>query len=235
MRTTFEDRLLQELKHELELRAARVPAVAAVRAPGRRRVIARRAGWGLAACTAAAAVAVALPGSASTAAYAVEENGDGTVTFTINDAALTPQEQRDLTRELNAVGIAVLVENLPPGKECAYPRGEESGTGFVMIRGKGDAVVPSDGVPATDGTPVGEAGERRTGTSFEVSGGPAVRPGWEGGEPGRRVLRQGDTVTIENLRFPAGGGTEGARFYFYRGEVSPCEPVDSPTGGVVRR
>jgi hypothetical protein len=91
--TSFEDRLLVELRHEVASRQA--PA------PRRGRWIAAGAG---ALAAAGAALAVALGGGA--AAYAVEPGANGTVTVKIRDLSDAP----GLQRELRAAGVPAVVE-----------------------------------------------------------------------------------------------------------------------------
>ncbi|WP_149824614.1 hypothetical protein [Streptomyces tailanensis] len=128
MNTTFEERLLAELKREVVLRAAEAPAP-------RRVVTSRRVGLALAACGAAAAVVVALPGSGTTPAYAVEKNADGTVTLTLNDLNISRAEQRNLVRALEKAGVHTQVTELPGTTRCAEPRGEQTGPHIITFNG----------------------------------------------------------------------------------------------------
>ncbi|MEU1510703.1 hypothetical protein ABZ490_00835 [Streptomyces sp. NPDC005811] len=101
-RESFEDRLLAELKREIELREEPVPV------PGPRRVLTRRrVSLGLAAC--AVAVAVAVPGSAGgSRAYAVERHGDGSVTLTLKEAGIDVEDRQALTHVLSKDDIEVV-------------------------------------------------------------------------------------------------------------------------------
>lgn len=133
-RTTFEDRLLAELKREIGLREARPggsgPAragtgggrtSAVVRRPGASRRIAVVAG----ACAAAWLAAVVLPGShAGQKAYAVEGHGDGSVTLTVKEQELDIEAQHQLARDMHPWGIQVSVEVLDPGYVCERDRGK---------------------------------------------------------------------------------------------------------------
>jgi hypothetical protein len=139
--TTFEDRLLDELKREIELREAgagsSVDTGAGERMPRRRplrpldrrwvapgRVVPRRIALGLAAGAVAGAALVFVPGSpADSPAYAVERNGDGSVTVKVEEWA-TPGALRELTERLHREGIHVDVQELAPGVYCKGPRGE---------------------------------------------------------------------------------------------------------------
>ncbi|MEU2335570.1 hypothetical protein ABZ608_18585 [Streptomyces sp. NPDC013172] len=130
MNATFEDRLLDELKGEVVRRAAEAVPVAGV---PRRVVTPRRVGVALAACGAAAAFAVVLPGSGTTAAYAVETHPDGTVTFTLQDVALSGPQQRDLVRKLTDAGVYAQVNRVPKGMRCAEPGDLRPGDQIVAV------------------------------------------------------------------------------------------------------
>ncbi len=118
----FEDRLLAELRHIVAERPA--PAAAAPdrsgfgRAPRspRPRLLA-----GATATAAAAAVAVLLAsgGGGATPAYAVEREGDGSVTVEISSL----RDADGLERKLRAAGIPAVVDYTPEGKTCKQPRG----------------------------------------------------------------------------------------------------------------
>ncbi|MFM9588846.1 hypothetical protein ACKI1J_07695 [Streptomyces scabiei] len=142
---TFEDRLLDELRREIALRAEDVPApVPAVR----RTLTTRRALVALAACAAAAGVVVGLPSSTGgSSAYAVERNGDGTVTVSMEDILLSGDDQeelKELSERLRAEGIGVTVDKPRNGHVCAGRRGEVYQPGWVVgsSRGTGE-VMPS--------------------------------------------------------------------------------------------
>ncbi|MGW3955721.1 hypothetical protein ACWEKM_33510 [Streptomyces sp. NPDC004752] len=137
MNMTFEDRLLSELKREVVLRAAADPVAAA---PASRRVVTpRRACLALAACGTAAAVAVALPGSGTTPAYAVGTTPDGTVTLTLQDITLSGPQQQDLVRDLRKAGVRTQVNEVPSGQRCA--------TAVDDLAGQIIAVDPGPGAP----------------------------------------------------------------------------------------
>ncbi|MFG2970422.1 hypothetical protein ACGFZS_44845 [Streptomyces sp. NPDC048288] len=130
MNTTFEDRLLDELKGEVVRRAAGAGPVAVV---SRRVVTPRRAGLALAACGAAAAFAVALPGAGTTAAYAVQTHPDGTVTFTLEDVRLSGPQQRDLVRKLTDAGVHTQVNKVPAGQRCHDPEASMADNEIVKV------------------------------------------------------------------------------------------------------
>ncbi|WFB08232.1 hypothetical protein LRS74_15095 [Streptomyces sp. LX-29] len=205
MKTTFEDRLLAELTSEMRLDSAiRTEPVAR-----RRLVTVRRAALGLAACGAAAAGAVALPGPATTSAYAVEKHSDGTVTVSVEDASFSPEQQRGLARELRKAGVKAVIDNPPAGMGCAPTRGRQEGRiGFT------------DGAP-TDEDPTEAAG--KTPAPEPTAGDAAPNEGWDLGHE----LKPGDTLTIENRRLTWSAGDDDRRSVVlgvYRGEVGPCVP-----------
>ncbi|WP_411150939.1 hypothetical protein [Streptomyces sp. A30] len=110
-RTTFEDRLLDELKKEIGQREPKAP-VRPLSAPRRIAVVA-------AACAAAWLATVALPGSpADSTAFAVEPRGDGSVILTVKDQSISADAQRALAGKVRQWGIHVTVDVLPPGYIC---------------------------------------------------------------------------------------------------------------------
>ncbi|WP_328749101.1 hypothetical protein OHT57_27060 [Streptomyces sp. NBC_00285] len=130
-RTTFEDRLLAELREEIERRQA-VPE----RAPtARRRLLrgpermgsvlkgsvltSRRLALAVAACVVAGLGVVLAPGTpAGAPAYALERHDDGTVTLTVKDQDIDVDAQRELARKLRQNGIETDVQILRPGYAC---------------------------------------------------------------------------------------------------------------------
>ncbi|MFF8395353.1 hypothetical protein [Streptomyces sp. NPDC016172] len=105
-RTTFEDRLLGELKKEIELRGAGADtgrATASVRrrfAPFRIAVVA--------ACAAAWAATVVVPGSpADSSAFAVERHDDGSVELTVTKQGFGIDDQLELAKRVRPWGIRV--------------------------------------------------------------------------------------------------------------------------------
>ncbi|MFD9438294.1 hypothetical protein ACFWBR_19665 [Streptomyces sp. NPDC060006] len=112
---TFEDRLLDELKHEITLRADERPEPAP-----RRRVTPRRALVTVAACAVAAGVAVALPSATGgSSAYAIERNPDGSVTLTMSESVTSTDQQEKLAEHLRAEGIHVIIGKSGDGFTCA--------------------------------------------------------------------------------------------------------------------
>ncbi|SNX62925.1 hypothetical protein SAMN06272735_4720 [Streptomyces sp. TLI_55] len=176
-RTTFEDRLLAELRREIDLRAADATAEAAPTPAERRRfrgrtaltaLTAPRLGLVALACAAVAAAAVLMPGSpAESPAYAVVSHSDGSLTVTLNDIGLGGTLPDEFVDRLEANGIHVVVDKLPNGYECAEGRGE-------WVRGRPEA----DGGPSQvfdlrrgDSLAVVRAGQRQPDGSFmTVSG-----------------------------------------------------------------
>ncbi|MFF7644363.1 hypothetical protein [Streptomyces canus] len=113
-RTTFEDRLLVELRGEIERReSAPAPATRRALLTGRRLALAAVV------CAAAGLAVVLSPGTpAGSAAYALERHEDGTVTLTANEQYIDVEDQRELARELRPNGIEVEVQILRPGYGC---------------------------------------------------------------------------------------------------------------------
>jgi len=143
-RTTFEDRLLAELRREIDLRADDDTAEAAPTSVERRRFRARtaftapRLGLVALACAAVAGAAVLMPGSpAESPAYAVVSHSDGSLTVTLNDIGIGGTLPDEFVDRLEANGIHVVVDKLPNGYECAEDRGER-------VRGRPEA----DGGPS---------------------------------------------------------------------------------------
>ncbi|WP_432043764.1 hypothetical protein [Streptomyces cadmiisoli] len=132
---TFEDRLLDELHREIEVRQAGVcrtgPAETAtgegtLKASGRRLFAPRRIAVTAAACAAAWLTTVVVPGSPTDSrAYAVERHGDGSVTLTIEDQSIDIEAQRELARQLRPNGIGVTVSEVAPGYMCQRSKPRE--------------------------------------------------------------------------------------------------------------
>ncbi|AZP19381.1 hypothetical protein ACIGMX_12735 [Streptomyces aquilus] len=168
-RTTFEDRLLAELRREIDLRAADGTAEAASTSVERRRFRARtaftapRLGLVALACAAVAGAAVLMPGSpAESPAYAVVSHSDGSLTVTLNDIGIGGTLPDEFVDRLEANGIHVVVDKLPNGYECAEDRGE-------WVRGRPEA----DGGPSQvfdlrrgDSLAVVKMGQRQPDGSF---------------------------------------------------------------------
>jgi hypothetical protein len=103
-RPTFEDRLLGELKREIELREAEPNPSA------RRSFTPRRIAVVAAACALAGLAVVFVPGSAANSkAYAVERHDDGRVTLTIKDRSIGIKAQYALAEQMRPLGIQVKV------------------------------------------------------------------------------------------------------------------------------
>jgi hypothetical protein len=110
-RTTFEDRLLDELKKEIgrrERKASVRPLFAA-----------RRIAVVAVACAAAWLASIGLPGSPTdSAAFAVEHRGDGSVKFTVKAQTISVGAQRELKTKVSSWGIEVTIDLLAPGYVC---------------------------------------------------------------------------------------------------------------------
>ncbi|MET9868663.1 hypothetical protein ABZZ16_21250 [Streptomyces sp. NPDC006386] len=138
-RTTFEDRLLDGLKREIEQRGAGTGRGGAgvSRRPG---FAPRRIAVVALACAAAWLATVAVPGSpAESTAYAVAPRGDGSVRLTVRDQDMSVEAQRELARKVRAWGVHVTVDVLPSGHVCerskvtGIPAVDEQGNRVVLI------------------------------------------------------------------------------------------------------
>jgi len=125
-RTTFEDRLLAELRREIDLRADdRTTDTAPTPVRNRRlmAVTAPRLGLAALACAAVAGAALLMPGSpAESPAYEVVSHADGSLTVTMNDFGLGGTLPDGLVERLKANGIHIVVDKVPDGYECTQPR-----------------------------------------------------------------------------------------------------------------
>ncbi|PNG20972.1 hypothetical protein [Streptomyces cahuitamycinicus] len=125
-RTRFEDRLLGELKKEIELREAGSGAdtgtgtgagAGTATASVRRRFGPRRIAV-VAACAAAWAATVVVPGSpADSGAWAAERHDDGSVELTVSKQGFGIDDQLELAERVRPWGIRVDV--VAPGEACS--------------------------------------------------------------------------------------------------------------------
>ncbi|MEV6103102.1 hypothetical protein AB0M28_00085 [Streptomyces sp. NPDC051940] len=149
MKATFEDRLLGELKREIELRE---PAPA----PARRRIVTvPRLALAAGMATAAAVAAVMVPGAPGTSqAFAVEKNPDGSVTVTVDDLTLSASRQKELAERLRAEGVRVSIDSLALDEACERPRGEQiqpermEGPDWRITLDRGDTLAIENNVRA---------------------------------------------------------------------------------------
>ncbi|MFH8469291.1 hypothetical protein [Streptomyces sp. NPDC017991] len=156
---TFEDRLLDELKREITLRADELPAPAP-----RRRVAPRRAVIALAASTAVAGALIALPSATGgSSAYAIERQPDGSIVLNMLDQVglFEEDQQKELAERLRAEGIHVSIDTPRAGYVCAEPRGrnllpetmkgsvdgDDSAGEFKVTLHPGDSVAVEDPQP----------------------------------------------------------------------------------------
>ncbi|MER5431934.1 hypothetical protein [Streptomyces sp. NPDC002588] len=166
-RETFEDRLLEELKREIELRGATGAAPVPVR---RRALTPRRVVLALAACAAVALAPVVMPGSpGGSAAYAVERHGDGSVTLTVKRRVVDRQElakvlgRDDIKVTAWGSNVALCLQSivLRPGDRVAL---DDRGNPVRTIDGKPVkvlAVCPASPRPASTASPAAPASPRR--------------------------------------------------------------------------
>ncbi|MEA2160430.1 MAG: hypothetical protein QOD66_2810 [Solirubrobacteraceae bacterium] len=122
-RTTFEDRLLRELRAVVATRPAPERVAAPARTIRARLILAA----GVVAAT-AAGVFVATGGDTASPAYAVEKQPDGSVTVAIHSVS----DAAGLQGKLRAAGIPAVVDYTPNGKMCAEPRGQRAISGHGM-------------------------------------------------------------------------------------------------------
>ncbi|MFJ9893827.1 hypothetical protein ACIQPR_10915 [Streptomyces sp. NPDC091280] len=201
-RTTFEDRLLGELKREILLREAVMRGTSGAksgtdgaeeRTSVRRFVVPRRIAVVVAVCAAAWLAAVMVPGApVGSKAYAVERHHDGTVTLTFKDQAIDIAAQRELAAEVRPWGIKVTIDLLPSGYVCE--RSQVAPLALVDRYGHRFPVAPAQGswkLPST----------------------------WEG------TLRRGNVLAFENTR--GSSRPRAVEFYATRSEAEPCVPVKS--------
>lgn len=199
MNATFEDRLLEELKREI---AARGPQPAPVRP--RRVITAPRLALAAGLATAATVAAVLLPGSPATPkAYAVDRNGDGSVTVTLYDLTPDPEEQDALVARVRELGVRVSIDSPPDGTACTQPRGEviQAPAGVADPGMKIDIGTPVEGMPGVTPSPPPD-------TEGKAS---APDADW------RATLSPGDTLVIEHDHGIAW-------FSAIKGAATPCDP-----------
>ncbi|MER7170078.1 hypothetical protein [Streptomyces mesophilus] len=210
-KATFEDRLLTELQRELRLRNAQAP-VPRVR---HRRVTPRRIGLVLGLAATGLAVAVMAPSSpGGSEAFAVERNGDGTLTIRFNEVSVDRDAQEALGERLREIGAAATFDTVPDGMNCGPVRGDTTGHPVYYIRqkdGDGLAKLPPDAVPPP-----------RNGASREEF------------EAWRKLQEQqvkitvgpGDTVVFETTGDPSDPSR--VLVYAVKGEAAPCVPGPDP-------
>ncbi|MGA5363754.1 hypothetical protein [Streptomyces purpurascens] len=204
-KTTFEDRLLAELRREIEVRGATgaAEAVAARRSPFAGVLTGRRLALTAGACAVTGLVLVLVPGSpGESPAYAVERHGDGSVTLTLTKIAIGQDSQRRLAERLRAEGIHVTIDNLSFGQHCKQPRGTMLAGSGVVARG-----FIGDEPPEEGSVPVGGPTD------------PAFHRNWQ------VTLHPGDSLGMENTSRKDGKpGLNSESFYAIKGKIAPCEP-----------
>jgi hypothetical protein len=208
-RPMFEERLLDGLQREIQLRAAEAheaaeagAGVEAGKGPVRAcvralltRLAPRRIAVVATACAAAWAAAVVVPGSPTdSTAYAVERHGDGSVEVVLRSQAISVADQRELADKVRPWGIRVEVD-------VADLR-------YVVCTQNGEKLV-----------------ELRT---VDTWGTAEPRVAWT------VTLRRGDVLAFEKAR----GGSEPRAVTRYEikalevtGESEPCVPVKRASPG----
>ncbi|MEU9831360.1 hypothetical protein AB0D67_07435 [Streptosporangium sp. NPDC048047] len=208
----FEERLLMELKAEMNERAARRPA----RNPFRRRLPVVVAAAGVAA---AALVAVPMVAGTESAAYALTQESDGSILLKINEFRNPEQVERDLAE----LGVKADVSYVKPGKRCAPDR-------FTSIDGPGveleelkskDPAVRAKAMKAIENTPSEKAYDRVPGGGLRIHP-DRIKPNW--------------TVVMEfTENEDQTSGPEKPRalwqylFQIADGPVKPCVLVEDPS------
>ncbi|GAA3424684.1 hypothetical protein GCM10018953_18670 [Streptosporangium nondiastaticum] len=208
----FEERLLMELKTEMNERAARRPA----RSPLRRRLPAVVAVAGVAA---AALVAVPMITGTENAAYALTRDPDGSIVLKINEFRDPEQVERDLAE----LGVKADVSYVKPGKRCAPGRfstiGEPRLTPGEL--GSKDPAVRDRVRKAIENTPSARAHDTVPGGGLRIYP-DRIKPDW--------------TVVMEfTENEDQTSGPEKPRalwqylFQVTDGPVKPCALVDDPS------
>ncbi|MDP9847714.1 hypothetical protein [Streptosporangium lutulentum] len=213
MNSTFEDRLLDELKAEITARAAQGRAPARLRL-NRRRIVSGAAVVGLAA---AAAIAVPMVFGPQTPAYALTKNPDGSINLRINEFRDPDQIEEDMAH----LGVPADITYLPLGKRCGNTRAP-----FVA----GDRTVTPEEVKSKDPAVQARVRERATNTASAK----AIRPG-NGITIYPRHIKPGQIVLIEVMENSVEPSVErpGVAWQFSGrltdGPVAPCQVVDDPS------
>jgi hypothetical protein len=146
--TTFEDRLLDELRTVV---AARPAPEAVSAAPPRRLRLALATG---AVAATAVGVVVISGGDSAAPAYAVEQQPDGSVTVEIRSL----RDAAGLQEKLRAAGIPAVVDYTPAGKMCRAPRGRPA----TVVRRKSIRIAVREGRTTTFTISRGSVGPGQT-------------------------------------------------------------------------
>jgi hypothetical protein len=238
----FEQRLLRELRYVVANGAGSTPVAEPALATASR----KRRRWPLALAGSLAAAFAALlvsgspfGGSDGSRAWAVTNNGNGTVSVEID--SLT--DAAGLQRKLNEAGIPALVQYLPPGKTCA---GEElRPPPGAVTQTNGDPSAPPPGAQTSKfrSGPVGPAAPDRGGNrdpSSDMLQKLTVQEKADGGVE-FTIYEQSHpsgTLVIRSQGLPPGQApasqSQGAADLStisvaqIQGQAQPCKVVDSP-------
>ncbi|MFF9914914.1 hypothetical protein [Streptomyces sp. NPDC013457] len=204
MTNTFDDRLLDELKREIEQSVAQRPQPAP-----RRMVTRRRVALGLVACGAAAlsfGLAGGQGGSAAlpsvqggSVAYAVEKQADGSIAVTVRDLTLDQRQQNELAEKVRATGAGASIQNPPKGYTCMA---EEKGK--VISQGWHDH---------PDSKSLNRESSGSKGSNWSVT------------------LRPDDSLVIQNVQ-EYKSTKKSAYFFGVRGKAELCKPIPLGTQGL---
>ncbi|MCT9930470.1 hypothetical protein N5079_09600 [Planotetraspora sp. A-T 1434] len=214
MNSTFEDRLLAELKAEIAARAAQGRAPAARRLTGRRFL----AVAGVVAVAAGTAVAAPMVIGSQTRAYAVTKNADGSINLWLNEF----RDPRQVERDLAELGVRADITYLSLGKRCGNARAP-------FVAGDHTPTTPEE-LASKD--PAVQARIRKR--AEKTASAKAIRP-----ENGitiyPRYIKPGQIVLIEVMENPVEPTVKhpGVAWQFSGrltdGPVGPCQIVDDPS------
>jgi hypothetical protein len=202
-RDTYEERLLSELRAYVAER----PQTGTPVAVERRHRLPKVALAGAAAAAVAGGVVIATGGDGASAAYAVEQQGDGSVTVEIRKL----EDAEGLQAKLRDAGVQAVVKYLPIGKTCA------SGWFTPATGGPGHGTVSGSSI----------AGGADSPTTFTIDSGMVG--------PGQTLVITTSTGAVAAPASGGGGTPQGQMaaigMAVAQGAVGQCEIVDAPADG----
>jgi hypothetical protein len=212
---SFEERLLASLKADVAQRAGEEALAGGEAARARRRPGPRLAlGAVAAAVTVAAALAFTAGGGNTPAAFAVEPQEGGGVTFKVYSV----REASGLERALGEAGIRSQVTWLPAGTVCREPHFTPASAELAT---SGSLRALNVGGPQPLTLSVGSAEDWR-------EGGESASTSWNL-DP--ETFGPDESLVLSGSAAPYGGDPEGGSVTYIRvaeGPVGPCEPVPAP-------